>query len=155
MKNSELKQLAKFSYMTIRRNLDQISHEDSIRKSGEGINTINWMLGHILINRADLLGLFGATPAEQMTGLVKYRNTETLQDEDVVEFDTLSQLLKESQVQMEECIDSLSEESLQNPAGDSSKTLGVIAQTYFYHEGYHSGQIGLHRRLIGKPGRIG
>ena len=46
----------------IRRNLEGLSHEESIIRPGNGGNSANWVIGHILTSRSGLLKRFAGQP---------------------------------------------------------------------------------------------
>jgi uncharacterized damage-inducible protein DinB len=42
-----------------------------------------------------------------------------------------------------------------SPSGNPEETVGSLLSTIAFHQSYHVGQIGLLRRILGKPGVIG
>jgi len=144
-----------FSYMALKRNLEGITHEESLRAPDEGGNSLNWVLGHLLNYRNAILKLLGKPLSWDSPQAERYaRGSAPLgPDEEPVPFETLRAELDRSQGLLVEALRACSAEDLAAPAenGDPlANRLGI----YGYHEGYHSGQIGLLRRLTGHTGAI-
>ena len=61
MNATDLVKMYEFSYGAIHRNLDGLSHAESVVLPPSG-NCLNWVLGHVILSRGLLLTLTGGTP---------------------------------------------------------------------------------------------
>lgn len=59
MTGNDLAGMYQFSYMAINRNLNDLTHDDTVHIPEPGGNCINWVLGHIISARGMLLLLTG------------------------------------------------------------------------------------------------
>jgi uncharacterized damage-inducible protein DinB len=144
-----------FSHGVLTRNLEGITAEESLRAPGSGGNSLNWVLGHLLSYRNRILSLLGEPPAWDSPRAVRYaRGSAPLgPDDDPVPFDILCAGFDRSQELLLAALQSASAEKLAatNERGEPlAQRLAMLA----FHEGYHGGQIGLLRRLLGHPGAI-
>lgn len=57
--NEEVKTIFKFNGFVVNKNLEGISHEESLKSSDRGGNCINWVIGHIVVTRDVLLETLG------------------------------------------------------------------------------------------------
>src|SRR5471032_3158967 len=58
---------------TIKRNLEEVSHEESLLRPQPGGNSANWVLGHILASRSGLLKNLGEQPLLDDAAVQQYR----------------------------------------------------------------------------------
>lgn len=153
----------KVQHYTLTVNTEGIDESESRRRPGEGMNSLNWVVGHVLDARNAILALLGAPPVFTTPEAEVYRRGGTGEipagrGHTLVE---LLELLNRSQEALGAALRATSAEALaapctlpgyeKLPGGDS-----VAAKIAFlqFHEGYHCGQVGLLRRLLGKPGVI-
>ncbi len=142
------------SYTGVKLNLSDISDADSRVEPAGGGNCINWVLGHLVMTRRLVLRLAGAEPASGA------ELVEIYSGEEGVVFDRsrarpLEQLVAEldaSQERLMAALPGLSPEALAAPVRNT--TVADLLTFLWFHEGYHNGQLGLLRRLVGKPGVI-
>jgi uncharacterized damage-inducible protein DinB len=148
----------KFSGIVVNKNCEDLTHAESlIHPEAEG-HSFNWVLGHMVRTRNEILELLGKKPLFQKDKFSIYSpkgfdpgkalNMEELQ----ASFNTLQDELSKG-------IQSLTPEKLRQPAsllpGEEPKdTIGSILATVLWHEAYHAGQLGIIRRTVGKPGKI-
>lgn len=155
MTGNELLRLFEAGYRTIKTNLEGVSHEESMRCPAGGGNCINWVMGHLAGTRMGVLSMAGG---EEIAG----REIQSIYDAqaDAPPFDptraqpleALVAILDRSQEAMRVALPRLTEERLGAPS-----LLGTVGETLAFltfHEGYHSGQLGVLRRTLGKPGKI-
>jgi hypothetical protein len=62
MTGSELAETYEFSYGAVKRNLDDLSHEDSMHCPEPAGTCINWVPGHMVTGRGLVMVLAGAEP---------------------------------------------------------------------------------------------
>lgn len=155
MDGQALAKIFEFSHMALARNLEGITREESLRAPDEGGNSLNWVLGHLLSFRNTILKMLGKPPAWDSPQAARYaRGSAPLgPDEEPVPFKTLRAELDRSQGLLVDALRAASPEQLAAPAENGDPLATRIAMLGF-HEGYHGGQIGLLRRLVGHTGAI-
>ena len=162
MTGSDLLKMYEFSYGALNRNLDGITQEESLFSPEPAGNCINWVLGHVVTARGTVLTLAGGAPILSGDAAAHYRRgSEPIRAGDhVLDLGTLRGMLADSQQQLIPALAAISEETLVLPVPEHIRRpplTGSVAEALTrlaFHEGYHNGQIGLLRRLAGKPGAI-
>jgi len=129
-------------------NLEGISHEDSLISPKTGGNCINWILGHILYNRDFALKVAG----QELICDERFRHlystgSKLSETEKAV---GLNELINKFNRSQELLIKGLSENDLKEDEEKIEYLIGLG-----FHEAYHAGQLGILRRILGKPGKIG
>lgn len=152
------------SQMLIISNLKGISHEDSMMLPGSGGNSINWIAGHILTSRTSILKLVGGDRFLSQEEAAPYgREVERLNPGDKCESmerirEGLESTEKDLQKKLRDIPDSALAQNIDMPGFPfklEEPTLDAYLTFLLYHEGYHTGQLGLCRCVIGKEPRIG
>ena len=143
----------------VRTNLDGITHAESLVRAVPDGNHINWLLGHVVATRCALLPSLHQQPPMAKDQMRAYdRGSSAVADEDYLPLDELLRLFDATQKQILAGVAALSEEEINAPApfspGGGSETLGSLLAKSTVHEGYHLGQTGILRRVVGKPGAI-
>lgn len=152
-----LLQQARLQEETLQINLTGLSHQDSLLQPQLAGNCINWVLGHLLWAYAYNLAALGKTPKVPTADLNRYaRNSAPLQNkEEAILFEELKTNWNKIYGQWVGELLNLSPEMLEKTMNNNSKeTLNDRINGLHFHQTYHIGQIGLLRRLIGKPGMI-
>lgn len=141
-------------YRTVGLNLEGISHTDSLLRPSPAGNCINWVVGHILATRNSVHRILGLPPAWDSESAERYRrgSEAILEADEAVPLDDLRDGLRASQDSLATALASITEEELSEAAGDDA--LGIQLAFLSFHESYHAGQLGLLRRLTGRPGAI-
>lgn len=144
-------------------NLGGINHEDSVSPPAEGGNCINWVAGHILASRNSILKLLGGRGFLSEEECAPYqRGSKQLQPgDDCVPMDRLLDGLQQTGNEIIQRLQGISEEELDKefevpnfPVKFDEPTVAAHIFLLFYHEGYHTGQLGLGRRVLGKEAAI-
>jgi hypothetical protein len=151
-----LSQMFGFTQRTLKANVEGLSHEDSLVQPPPGGNCANWILGHILFHRNVILDAMGEPRAWTDAGAARYdRGSEAItgEAEGVVRMEVLLELLGTSYDRLVVAIGRVDAERLEQP-GPVRGTLGQWLSFLALHEMYHSGQLGLVRRIAGKEGAI-
>jgi uncharacterized damage-inducible protein DinB len=146
MHNFETLVVFKSSNIVLNRNLKDITHEESLVTPQGGGNSINWILGHIIISRDDIRESIGLKRLCGDEMKIYDRLTEGLDPAKAFELSKLLEMYNSGQKELE---DKLTETDLTGDK-DNHKTVSFLA----FHESYHTGQTGLLRRIIGKEGAI-
>ena len=147
---------------TVKINLAGVTHEESMIQPGPGGNCINWVLGHLLSIYNQALPLLGQQPVLDQPTITRYaRGSDAITDPaDARRFEELMTAWDETVKRIDTGLAGLTPETLDRPApagsgpsepGDKVRdTLSVL----MFHQGYHAGQTGVLRRLVGKAGAI-
>ena len=162
MTSNDLVRLYEFSYGALNRNLDGVTNEESLIVPQPAGNCINWVLGHVVSARSLVLTLAGGDPVDHGDAVKPYqRGSGGIQPGDnVPDIATLRGWLADSQQRLVPALAVISEGTLSLPVPEKLRrppltgTVGDALARLAYHESYHNGQIGLLRRLAGKPGAI-
>ena len=159
MSPTTISRMFDINYRALLANLDGISGDEALIEPHPGGNCINWIVGHIVISRDIILGMLGQQPVFHNDRAVHYKRGAKV--ENVSKLTPLSELLEAldaSQKKLMAALEKLTEAEANksiSPAG-SDPNLTLIDQLAFlqFHEGYHIGQVGLLRRIVGKQGAI-
>jgi uncharacterized damage-inducible protein DinB len=129
-----------------------------LRPSAQGGNDAHWILGHVTQGRRMLARILGAAietaPWEHGFGMNAKPDGTHAGYPDPAE---LARDFSASGERLEALLGDLTSERADStwrgrPMPDGSQTLGDVLHFLYFHETYHLGQIGLLRRLAGKPG---
>jgi len=152
---SFLSKLYEVSYGALFRNLEGITHEDSLVEPRPAGNPLNWVLGHIMATRNRLLPMIGATalwPPEH-SFLYSGRDEAQWTVAKAFQLDLIKIDLARSQQLIMSQLDHMSAATLNGPT-ESGQPLADVIGFFHFHESYHGGQIALLRRLAGREGMI-
>jgi uncharacterized damage-inducible protein DinB len=145
-----------FAPRAVALNIEGVSEEDARKRPTGGGNSINWVVGHIISSRQGVLTLLGAEPTWPRETTDAYARGTSGDIPAAAEL-PLSRLLEDLSATtpiIVERLEALSGEELAAPSSNPEQTLGQRLAFLVFHESYHVGQLGLLRRLIGKPGAI-
>jgi uncharacterized damage-inducible protein DinB len=161
MNAKELSDLYRISHYAITANLEGFTHEESLARPPGAGNCVNWVLGHIVASRNGALRLVGEEPVLHPAVAERYKrgSAPLLNDRDAAPLDLLFKALGQSQERILGALSRATDLDLNKPAATPTSPTGdtsVGGQLSFlhFHESYHSGQLGLLRRLAGKEGAI-
>ncbi|HEX9106394.1 MAG TPA: DinB family protein, partial [Longimicrobiales bacterium] len=117
-------------------------------------NCVNWVFGHIVATRQFVLDLAGARPwwDEERHRTYSAGDDGAWSPERAMPLQALLVDYDRSQELLADALPRLTPDALAAPA-----LLGTVGETLAFlqfHEGYHAGQLGILRRLLGKPGVI-
>ena len=144
---------------SIKRNLEGVSHEDSLLHPQPAGNSANWVLGHILASRGGLLKNLGDQPLLDDAAIQQYRRGSDGNVPNPLPLDDLLAALDRSQPKIIAGMKRIPDTTLEakspfnSPAGPDATYADALAAMVF-HESYHAGQLGLLRRVCGKKGAI-
>jgi hypothetical protein len=146
MFNKEVVTIFKYNLYAINKNLEGITHEESLVRPTAG-NCINWILGHILFNRDSALtdvGMVNLCDKEFRT--LYETEKKSFNESKALRLDKLLDMFNRSQELLLEGL------LARDYKDDEEKTRNLIGLAF--HEAYHAGQIGILRRFLGKPGKV-
>ena len=143
----------------LKRNVEGLTHEDSLRQPQPGGNCANWTLGHIVRTRNNFLGMLAGKPLLDPQKFDRYEINPIEKDSDAVRWEELITAYDQLTGPIMESLGKLTPEKMAekapfSPSGNPNETIGSLLAAFTFHEAYHSGQIGLLRRLTGREGAI-
>ena len=142
----------------LKMNLEGLTHEESLVQPQPAGNCLNWIVGHILANRAGMLGLLGKEPVWNEEEAAPYqRGSKPLTDPALAKkLEDIVAMLETSQESILAGLGEMSAEGLQAPApsGKEGETVETGLAALVFHEAYHVGETGILRRLLGHEGAI-
>ena len=143
-----LKQLYELNYRALTLNLEDVNDEEALILPRLGGNCLNWIVGHILISRDEILRQLGEKsvfPGDEANAYKRGSNTENIHV--LTPLNRLLEKMAETQKILEDALGHLTETETEAEWIDQLSFLQ-------FHETYHVGQTGLLRRIIGKEGAI-
>src|SRR5262245_60858116 len=147
----------KRSDSVVNRNCEGMTHEESLIHPQQGGQNFNWILGHIVRVRNEILELLGKKPLFEESKFSIY-SPKGFVPEKAVNVKELQNSFNALQRELLNGIESLPPEQLSQPTtfipNRDNETVGSTLATILWHEAYHAGQLGIIRRVVGKPGVI-
>ena len=142
------------TYRVIRRQLDGITHEESLVQPPFRGNCLNWVLGHIVVSRTPLLtSLEEALPWTEADTARYQRGSDPITvQEQALPLPKLLEFLEESQARVLAGLARISTVRLEAQVDDG--TLAEQIALLNWHETYHVGQLELLRQLAGKNDKV-
>ena len=148
----------KTANVVVNKNCEGVTHEESLVYPEQNGQNFNWVLGHMVRTRNEILELLGKKPLYEKAKFSVYSPKGFVPD-NAVNVKELQNSFNALQSELQAGIESLTAEKLRQPTSfipnrDSSETVGSLLATILWHEAYHAGQLGVIRRVVGKPGVI-
>jgi uncharacterized damage-inducible protein DinB len=137
-----------------------LSHEDSLVQLPFRGNCMNWIIGHILANRYDVLEVLGGTHHGDVASVGRYRRESAPILTDETEVLTLSELiasLDQAQSQIAALLAETSPEDLEQQVdvpGRRPRSIAEWLAFYYFHDTYHTGQTEILRQATGMNDKI-
>ena len=136
-----------------------LSHADSLIQTEFNINSLNWVVGHIAVNRDNVLKLLDEEPllTEEQTARYRRESEPIVGDgQDVIQLEVLLDLLARGQEIISRTMAGLSEDDLEREiqVGENTVSLGTRLFGFYFHDTYHTGQTDLLRQVAGKDDKI-
>lgn len=143
-----------FNYDALNKNIDGLTHADSLIQPRDGGNCLNWVVGHVAATRNIILTLVQEKPVLGDTIAARYAkgSSPITKAEEACPLEELIDAFRRAQEPVVGGLGRLSAKELGAPCRD--RTVGEILAILQFHEAYHIGQAGLLRRIIGKQGVI-
>lgn len=143
----------------ILRQTDGLSHADSLIQTPFNVNCLNWVLGHIAVNRDNLLRLMGGNLVLSASAYHRYESGSEPVKQDgkgVVHLDQLLGILNEGQTRISAAVEKLTASDLENEiqVGDANMTVINRMFGFYFHDTYHTGQTEILRQVAGMNDRI-
>lgn len=138
------------------RSLDGFTHDSSLVRAGDGGSNANWLVGHLVDNRDNMLRQLGAeTTWDRDHGRRYARGSRLPEGDDIEPLDSLAAALEQSQARLEAALEAASPEHLAERSGIGERNRLSAVEFLAWHETYHLGQLAVYRRLVGLDGVIG
>lgn len=138
-----------------------ISHEQSLSQTEYNVNCLNWVVGHIVSSRCELLErVFGVDPVMTPAQLERYsRESDPVLEDgpDVIPFDELLGMLDATEEALESALAGADDSFLaeETPVGeDRTASRGAQVMFTYFHDTYHAGQTDLLRQMSGMNDKI-
>ena len=144
----------------IKMQTENLTHEESLIQLPFRSNCLNWVVGHLLANRCNILDLIGVDDLRPSVDLDHYeRESDPVLGEadGVLNLEVLIQHLEESQQRLAAALEKETEESLQRMAPYRDRPEREVAFWLFFlyfHDSYHVGQTEILRQAAGKDDKI-
>lgn len=141
------------------RNLDGVTHEDSVVRPASGANDANWVVGHMITVRNRFLPAVGESAVWDEARGKLYVTPSTGDTASRVPFDEVRAALALSHERLIAGIARLDDAGLAqkapfSPRNNPDETVQSLLLGMVVHEAYHAGQVGILRREMGKDGAI-
>lgn len=136
-----------------------LSHADSLTQTPYNINCMNWVLGHIAVNRDNVMCLIGVEPLLSEVESSRYKSESNPVKEDgpdILPLERLVEILTIGQERIEAAFEALDENQLQEEiqVGERMMPLGTRLYGFYFHDTYHTGQTDLLRQVAGTNDKI-
>ncbi|MCE5260040.1 MAG: DinB family protein [Chloroflexi bacterium] len=143
----------------INKQTNGLTDEQSLLQPPFRGNCLNWVLGHILSNRSEVLE---ALEAEGMLSAEQYKRygygSEPIcgPGQDILPLEQLLEMLRESQVRIQSALENASDELLseERTLGPNRMPCEELVLFLLWHESYHTGQTELLRQLAGTNDKV-
>jgi uncharacterized damage-inducible protein DinB len=150
--------LFEMNYKVLNKNLEGITHDQSLIQPEGGGNCLNWVLGHIIATRGFAAQMLKQEPvwSKEITSVYE-RGSKPLEDgSNAQPIKKLVADLEESQNRIVAGLATVADSELSAPSPDTkvADTVGEALFVLQFHEAYHAGQTGLLRRMAGHEGAI-
>jgi len=148
-------------HRVVQMNAEGVTQAESLVQPQPAGNCINWVIGHLVAVYHNVLPLLGQEPVLEARVLERYkRGSAPLRNSaDALDIPELMTAWDECCRRVDAGLASLSEDTLAerapvSPTNNPDETIGSLLSTVCWHQAYHSGQIGVLRRIAGRPGAI-
>ena len=137
-----------YSYYLVTQQIEGISHQDSLTQPLLGGNCLNWILGHIITSRCNILAMLDVAPVWDFSRCRPYiPGSDPIKSGDEVEdLNNMVVDLEKTQELLLEAIQLLTEDKLLDISED--QTIAEQLAGYGVHEAYHAGELTLLRQTI-------
>ena len=131
-----------------------ISLEQSVGTGGHGINSLNWIVGHIVQSRDRLLIELGAEPIFEAAQFERYGMGSDAIEEvgpDVLDLAELVALLTPQQERLAGALAAMDDAALDAMVEGFNATLRYRILRFLMHDSFHTGQTDVLGRIVEVP----
>lgn len=145
-------------YGVVARNLEGLTHADSLAGAAGGGNTANWIHGHVVDVQNAVMRVVGAPAVWESDELDRARFDHPIRDaSEAIDWGTLVERFNASREACLAALGALSDatlaEGMTDPFGNAC-TRAELLNLLAIHQCYHAGQLGMARRAAGLKGAI-
>ena len=142
MSQKMLDTMYSYSYFLVDEAIRSIDHDSSLKTTGVNTNCANWILGHIITSRCNVLAMLKIDPPWDFNLCKPYLpDSKPLSpDDEVVKFDEMKEILERTQNILLKTLESMEYNDLEGRTGEN--TLGEDLAGYAVHEAYHAAELG-------------
>lgn len=147
----------RFAYQMVAANVEGMTPEQSVAQPDAGGNCANWVLGHLTDVQNKVMALVGERAVWESDQLARAGWDPITSQSNAIDWDTLRDRFLGSRERCVSAISALSDQSLSeqvpHPFGGTTsrgELLGILS----FHQAYHSGQLGITRRIAGLEGAV-
>jgi len=136
-----------------------LSHEDSLIQTEYNINCLNWVVGHIVQGRDEMLAFLGherILSPEASERYARESNPVVGDGPDVIKFDDMVKLVRRSQDRVAQVLGSMTDDefAVERTRGERTFTTGSSVHFSYFHDTYHVGQTELLRQMAGTNDKL-
>lgn len=143
----------------LRRNVEGLTHEDSLMQPNPDGNCLNWVVGHLLWAYNYNLPVLGQEPVMEEENLKRYaRGMAPIKEPgEALNFEKLIKVWAKTTERwitgLEQLdFDELNQSAKRHSDDETNESIRDRINGVLFHQSYHVGQTGLLRRLTGKDG---
>ena len=129
-----------------------LSHADSLVQTPYGFNCLNWVVGHLLVSRDDVLEMLGEERLLTSVEADPYRRESepiTGDGPGVLPLDRLLGLMVEGEKRITAALAATPEERFAETVTEDGRPLAYRLHFAYFHDTYHTGHTELLRRVAG------
>jgi uncharacterized damage-inducible protein DinB len=157
--NEQLTKAFALNLNLIRMHTKDLTHQDSLLQPPFQGNCLNWVLGHVAVNRNRVLQLIGEEMILTEDEAARYEAGSepiTKQEDGVLSLVMLLAALERAQKDIEAGMQRVTAEELASKIqiGQQSMTVGQRLFGLYFHETYHTGQTELLRQLASTEDKV-
>ena len=145
-------------YAIVKRNVGDITHEASLVHPAPAGNCLNWVLGHLVATRSELLRGLGGEPVWSQAECERYKRhgPPIRRAGEARPLEEIWSAYDASQERILEVVSKLTPQRLAekapfSPSKNPKETVGSLLSAFAFHDAYHTGQTGVLRRISGMP----
>jgi hypothetical protein len=137
-----------YSYFLVNQATEGITNPESMILPPRGDNPANWILGHIMASRFNVMAMLKLEPPWDKERCDPYLpNSKPLSEEDEVEdFGEMKEDLEKTQESLTAAIQDLINQDLETIVSENS--LGEELAGYAIHEVFHAGELGIIQKFL-------
>lgn len=144
----------------IKMQTEGMSHEQSLVQLPFRGNCMNWIVGHIVTNRNNVLKLLEASDKAGEIDVSRYQRDSdpiTVDSEQVIPLEKLMEMLDRSQEHLDRLLEQLTDEHLERKVaffGNTEMSVSEWLLFFYFHDTYHTGQTEILRQAAGMDDKV-
>jgi hypothetical protein len=152
-----VKKIFERNLWVINKQVEGVTHEESLLQTDFRANTMNWVLGHLLWERQAILELLGMEPVvdKALTDRYAYDSEPiTAESEGVIPLGEMLGYFQQTEEKFAEGFAKMDDSRWNEAVNDKGTTMWMRVEFLAWHEAYHVGQLELLRQLTGKDDKV-